>query len=235
MSRIDEALRRAASVDALPPKSDVERAADTTAFDAPMLDRYAAEIPAPALKSRAQVLSPVAEPAAVAAVAVAPVAAAAPPPARIPVGPVTIAAALQKKLVIGRDVSPVTVEQYRRLAAALHDYQVQHGLKTLMVTSAAPKEGKTLTVTNVALTLSESYRQRVLVVDADLRRPSLHQVFSIPNERGLSDLVNGATGIVPVQLSPYLSVMTAGRRLSSPLAMLTSDRIREVVAEAATN
>jgi Mrp family chromosome partitioning ATPase len=44
-----------------------------------------------------------------------------------------------------------------------------------MVTSAVPREGKTLTVVNLALTLSESYGRRVLLVDADLRRPSIHE------------------------------------------------------------
>ncbi len=53
----------------------------------------------------------------------------------------------------------------------------------MMVTSAMPREGKTLTVTNLALTLSASYRRRVLLIDADLRRPSLHEVFRLPKTR----------------------------------------------------
>ncbi len=54
-----------------------------------------------------------------------------------------------------------------------------------MVTSALAGEGKTLTATNLALTFSESYRRSVLLIDADLRRPTLHELFQVPNVSGL--------------------------------------------------
>ena len=76
---------------------------------------------------------------------------------------------------------PASREQYRRLAATLHHAQAEHGLKVVMVASAVPGEGKTLTATNLALTLSESYQRRVLLIDADLRRPSLHDDVQVPN------------------------------------------------------
>src|SRR5688572_3915658 len=81
---------------------------------------------------------------------------------------------LGARLVTGGSGS-VSLEQYRRLAAVLHEEQMQGNLKTVMVTSAVPSEGKTLTVANLAHTLSESYGRRVLVIDADLRAPSLHR------------------------------------------------------------
>jgi len=138
------------------------------------------------------------------------------------------------KLVVSEDIMPATVEQYRRLAAVLHDLQAQGGLKTVMVSSAAPGEGKTLTIANLALTLSESYHQRVLLIDADLRHPSLHHVFGIPNEVGLTDAVRaGGKPVPPVEISPGLSILTAGRPVSSPLAMLTSEHVRTVIADAA--
>ena len=56
-----------------------------------------------------------------------------------------------------------------------------------MVTSAAASEGKTLTATNLALTMSHSYQRRVLLIDADLRRPSVHEILRLPNSVGLSD------------------------------------------------
>ena len=57
----------------------------------------------------------------------------------------------------------VGVEQYRRLAASLHDAQLTKGLRVVTVTSALPRDGKTLTAVNLALTLSESYSRRVLL------------------------------------------------------------------------
>jgi Mrp family chromosome partitioning ATPase len=59
-----------------------------------------------------------------------------------------------------------------------------------MVTSALVGEGKTLTATNLALTLSESYKKKVLLIDADLRRPWLHELFQVPNLTGLNDGLN---------------------------------------------
>ena len=98
------------------------------------------------------------------------------------------------------------------LAATLHGLQDERGLKTLMVSSTVPREGKTLTVTNLALTFSESYDRRVLVIDADLRRPSIHEAFGIPNSPGLADVIRDGTGNVPlIEVAPKLAVLTAGR------------------------
>ena len=63
-----------------------------------------------------------------------------------------------------------------------------------MVTSALPSEGKTLTATNLALTLSESYQRRVLVIDADLRRPRMHEMFALADRAGLTDSLTAPLG-----------------------------------------
>ena len=129
------------------------------------------------------------------------------------------------KLVVSDKATPIGVEQYRRLAGAVHDFQVEQGLKTLMVTSALPNEGKTLTVANLALTLSEACSRRVLLIDADLRRPSLHELFRLPNARGLSELLRSEGGEMPLlQVSEHLTVLPAGN-VNQPMA-LTSDRMR---------
>jgi protein-tyrosine kinase len=131
---------------------------------------------------------------------------------------------------------PILLEQYRRLAAAVHELQVDRGLKTMMVTSALPREGKTLTVTNLALTLSGSYRRRVLLIDADLRRPSVHVVLKIANGKGLHEVLTSNVPALPtVQVSPLLSVLTAGGPNDSPLAALTSERMRGLLEHAAAN
>jgi protein-tyrosine kinase len=126
--------------------------------------------------------------------------------------------------------STVSLEQYRRLATVLHEEQVKRQLKTVMITSALPQEGKTLTIVNLALTLSESYARRVLVIDADLRLPGVHTVLDIPNDRGLSEaLRDGQQELSIVEVSPRLSVLTAGTPGPTPLAGLTSKRMAEVI------
>jgi capsular exopolysaccharide synthesis family protein len=142
--------------------------------------------------------------------------------------------AVAGKLVSDVATPPASVEQYRRLAAALHEMQSQHAIKTVMVSSAVPGEGKTLTATNLALTLSHSYRRRVMLIDADLRRPGVHHVFQVPNEMGLGDGLRDEAGPLPViEVSDRLTVLPAGRPNSNPTAGLTSDRMRAILEEAA--
>ena len=133
--------------------------------------------------------------------------------------------ALDGKLVGSPNTPPIVIEQYRRLATSLHELQVDNGLKTMMVTSAMPREGKTLTVTNLALTLSTSYRRRVLLIDADLRRPTLHEVFHLPKTVGLSEALRSGSRPHLLELSPLLSILPAGELEGDPLSALTSDRL----------
>lgn len=145
-----------------------------------------------------------------------------------------VAVRYEGKTVMEAEVSPQSREQYRRLAASLHHAQALHGTKVVMITSALVGEGKTLTASNVALTLSQSYQKQVLLVDADLRRPSLQAVFGIRSGAGLTE---GLTALkehpVPVhQVSPRLGILQAGRPTSDPIAALTSERMRRLVEEA---
>ena len=141
-----------------------------------------------------------------------------------------VAPELSARLVTNTQ-NAVSVEQYRRLAAVLHEEQVQTKLKTVMITSALPGDGKTLTLTNLALTLSESYARRVLVIDADLRMPTLHTTLGITNDRGLSDALLDDRELAFVEVANGLTALTAGKPGPAPLAGLTSNRMREVLHE----
>ena len=138
------------------------------------------------------------------------------------------------KLVGDERMLVTSREQYRRLAATLHRIQATSGLKVVMIASAVAGEGKTLTAANLALTFSESYEKDVLLIDADLRRPSLARTFGIPASPGLSDgLMRGFKGPLPLQrVSPRLSVLPAGRASADPMAGLTSERMHQLVGEA---
>ena len=126
-------------------------------------------------------------------------------------------------------VSPFAREQYNRLAATIHHLQMERRLKVVMITSAAPHEGKTATAANLARTLSDSYQRRVLLIDADLRHPSLHSMFGLLNARGLSDALVELGPPPIVQLTPRLSLLTAGSGDIDPIRTLTSDRMRLLV------
>jgi capsular exopolysaccharide synthesis family protein len=143
---------------------------------------------------------------------------------------------LAEKLVLSPDPDSASVEQYRRLAGRLHLAQAEHGIKVVMIASALPGEGKTLTATNLALTLSESYQRDVLLIDGDLRRPSMHELFRLPNVSGLNDgLRSEADRKVPlVHWSDRLTLITAGRPDPDPMKVLVSQKMTRVISEAAT-
>lgn len=139
------------------------------------------------------------------------------------------------KLIVGPEAGSLLVEQYRRLGAALHHSQAQTNARTVMIASAVESEGKTLTAANVALTLSHSYQRRVLLVDADLRRPAMHDLFRLSNRSGLGDVLDGLVpeAKLPVQqVSPHLWVLTAGRANPDPMSGLVSTTMREFLFDA---
>jgi protein-tyrosine kinase len=141
---------------------------------------------------------------------------------------------LNEKVVIDQNMNSSSREQYRRLAAVLHDAQSTTGLQVVMVASAVAGEGKTLTASNLALTFSESYQKRVLLIDGDLRRPTLHSVFRLDTASGLADGLLSATDtkMLVRQVSTRLAVLPAGRPSSDPMAGLTSERMKRLLDEA---
>ncbi len=145
-----------------------------------------------------------------------------------------VASHLGGKLVVSPAAPPGSVEQYRKLAATLHHAHTQSGVKVVMIGSALPGEGKTLTATNLAVTLSESYRRTVLIIDADLRRPTMHDIFQIPNIAGLNEALAASGELPPAfALSPRLTLLPAGRPNPDPMGLLTSAAMRDLVKSAA--
>jgi capsular exopolysaccharide synthesis family protein len=217
MSRVDEALRRAAELAAgrqIVAEPGRDDSPDPASVDRPELRRV---WPLPT------------EPT--------------PPPSPAPSGRSTLFAdlsvqglgdGLASKVVIDREMEPTSREQYRRLAATLHQTQSATGLKVLLVVSAVAREGKTLTAANLAMTLSESYQRRVLLVDGDLRRPALDNLFRIDASPGLNEgLTSPVEQMMPVRaVTPRLMVLPAGAATADPIAGLTSDRMRRLIDEA---
>ena len=217
MTRLSEALNRAAAIVA----DEARRGDDVpaAAWQFPVEAGVSQAGPSPAPPSRSEPSAPAAE--------------AAPAPA-----PVSLAskfrAGEQNRLVVSAEAEPALVEQYRHLAAVLHHAQTASGHRSVMVTSALPSEGKTLTATNLALTLSESYQRRVLLIDADLRRPRIKDMFGLPDGEGLTDCLNSPrAGRLPVhQISPTLWVLTAGRNTADPMSTLVSHSMKQLLDEA---
>jgi protein-tyrosine kinase len=147
----------------------------------------------------------------------------------------SLAGSRSERLILNPDMPQAVTEQYRKAAASLHQLQLDRGIKIVMIASAVAGEGKTITASNIALTLSESFKRRVLLIDADLRRPSIHGAFGTPNVTGLSDalLADRPEKLTIHEVSTHLSVLAGGRPNPDPMSSLSSERMRTIVNEAA--
>jgi len=134
--------------------------------------------------------------------------------------------------LLGRDgVPPAFAEAMRTVRTAVVFSSPDESLKTLVVTSTGPHEGKTLVASNLAAALAQT-GQRTLVIDGDLRRPRIHQVFDVPQEPGLSNVLVG-NGTLASALHPTgianLSVLSAGHLPPNPAELLGSPQYSELV------
>ena len=119
-------------------------------------------------------------------------------------------------------------ESYRVLRTNIHFATVDAPARTLMVTSAGPGEGKSTTAANLAFAMAMDGR-KVILVDTDLRRPSLHKLLELPSVPGLTDVLLGSAPLAPREVMPGLSVLTAGSTPPNPGELLNSRTFRGLV------
>ena len=123
-------------------------------------------------------------------------------------------------------------EAYRALRANIEFASVDTPLHTLLVTSAAPGEGKTITASNLAVVIAQAGRT-VLLVDADLRKPAVHRVFDLPNTAGLTTILRDENvsldTLTHVTEQPGLRILTSGPLAPNPAELLGSNRMQAVL------
>jgi capsular exopolysaccharide synthesis family protein len=124
------------------------------------------------------------------------------------------------------------IEAIRRVRTNVLYSFVDESLKALVVTSASLSEGKTIVATNLAIAIAQT-GQRVLLIDADMRRPTLHRMFNLKRDPGLSNLLVGtikATEVVQGSGIPNLWVLPSGHRPPNPPELLGSQRFKSMLA-----
>jgi polysaccharide biosynthesis transport protein len=140
-------------------------------------------------------------------------------------------------ILSSRVVPPMFSEAFRTVRTNVLFSAVADDAKTLMVTSAAPGEGKSTVAANLAMALARSGK-RVLVIDADMRQPSLHTLFNGPQQPGLSNVLTGrakpSEAIVKTTASG-LWLLTSGRCPPNPSELLGSKRFEELVRSLAAS
>ena len=133
-------------------------------------------------------------------------------------------------ITVSQPRSPVS-EAYRTLRTSIQFLGLDRDLKTIMITSAGPNEGKSTTLANLAVTFAEAGRE-VIAVDCDLRRPTLHRLFDVPNDRGLSKAISEEVPLSEVLVSttiPHLRLLPSGLVPPNPSEVLGSQRMNRVI------
>jgi len=126
-------------------------------------------------------------------------------------------------------------EQYRKLKNNLVRLTNEDKFRNLlMVTSAIPGEGKSLTAVNLAISMAQEYDLTVLLIDADLRRPSIHEYLGFEQSIGLSDCLLDSLDISEAIIKTdinKLSVISAGREVPKPLELFASKKMQELMLQ----
>jgi len=125
--------------------------------------------------------------------------------------------------IVEKKPKSISAESYRTLRTNIQYSSFDKEIKVIVVTSSEPGEGKSTTAGNLALSFAQA-EKKTLMIDCDLRKPSIHKNFRISNLIGLSDVIVGKEKIQDAvhEYNDYLSVLTSGKLPPNPSEMLGS-------------
>jgi protein-tyrosine kinase len=127
-------------------------------------------------------------------------------------------------------------EQFRTLRSRLYQARTNQALRTLLVTSSVPQEGKTFVTTNLAQAIVRQPDRRVLVIDADLRRPRIHTVFGTTAVPGLTDYLRGNAdefAVIQCSSDENLCLIPGGTEVDDPSELLSNERLPALLSKLA--
>ncbi|MBU9723068.1 MULTISPECIES: CpsD/CapB family tyrosine-protein kinase [Bacillaceae] len=139
----------------------------------------------------------------------------------------------QRSLVTYYDQRSPIAEQFRTLRTNIQFASVDKIIRKIMVTSSTPGDGKSTTIANLGIVLAQQ-EKRVLIVDSDLRKPTVHFTFQLPNQTGLTSVLTKQSTFDDAVLEtavPFLEVLTSGPVPPNPSELLGSKSMKDFVKE----
>ena len=139
---------------------------------------------------------------------------------------------MENNFLIKSNPSSPIAESYRKTATNISFSNVDNEIKTIMITSAKQNEGKTTTICNIATAMTE-LKNNILLIDLDLRKPSVHKKFKISNKKGLTELLFNKDDYKSYlhYVYPGLDVLTSGMIPASPTEIINSRTLKELIKE----
>jgi capsular exopolysaccharide synthesis family protein len=141
-------------------------------------------------------------------------------------------ATLHPALVAAIAPQSTVAEQYRAIRARLAQREESQPLRSILVTSPAAGDGKSVTAANMALTMAQEFQRRVLLMDADLRAAAVHEMFGVDRGPGLSEVLSGAVSLddALIHLPDHrLTLLPAGETPPFPAELLGSIAMRRLL------
>ena len=141
---------------------------------------------------------------------------------------------VERNIVCITDPSSGTAEQYKKLRAKILNLTAKNFLNTIMVTSPDMGDGKSITAMNLAATLAQKMDYTVLLIDADLRHPSILKLLGIKSNYGLSDYLVGKVDLPDILIKTgigKLVIMPAGNATENSVELLSSEAMKRLVHE----
>ena len=135
-------------------------------------------------------------------------------------------------LIVESNPKSVGAEAYRTLRTNIQFSSLDNDIKSILVTSAYPGDGKTTTLSNLAIAFAQA-GNKVIVIDGDMRKPRIHRAFEVSNINGVSDVLVGkiALGDAIKEYNQNLHIMTCGTVPPNPAEMVASKAMMKLVEE----
>ncbi len=137
-------------------------------------------------------------------------------------------------LVTGLAPQSIEAEQFRLLKNNILFPEKGNPPKCIMITSASPGEGKSFVAANLAISLSQNIDEHVLLLDCDLRSPTIHSMFGYKDTQGLSEYLSQAKPLSSLLIKTFLDKLTilpAGKIPANPSELLSSEQMRRLIHE----